>query len=77
MLVYSMLRDYKRLNLSSLSKDLPLKNYQQFQYFFSDSKWSYEDLNNQRIKILKKNKTTGFSKGGVLTIDDTSQIHQF
>jgi len=76
LLVYAMLRDYKRLNLSSLSKDLPL-NYQQFQYFFSDAKWNYEDLNNQRIKTLKKNKTTGFSKEGVLAIDDTGSIKPY
>jgi len=76
MFVYSMLRDYKRLNLSSLSNSLPL-DYQQFQYFFSDSKWNYEDLNNLRINTLKKNKTTGFSKDGVLVIDDTGSFKPY
>lgn len=76
MFVYGMLRDYKRLNLSSLSDNLPL-DYQQFQYFFSDSKWNYEDLNNLRINTLRKGKTTGFSKDGVLAIDDTGSIKPY
>ena len=76
MSVYGMLKDYKRLNLSSLSKELPL-NYQQFQYFFSDSKWNYEDLNNIRINILKRAKATGFSKDGILAIDDTGSVKPY
>lgn len=76
MFVYSMLHDYKRLNLSSLSKNLPL-DYQQFQYFFSDSKWNYEDLNNLRINLLKKSKTTGISLEGVLAIDDTGLVKPY
>jgi hypothetical protein len=76
MSVYAMLRDYKRLNLSSLSKELPL-NYQQFQYFFSESKWNYEDLNNIRINILKRAKTTGFAKEGVLAINDTGSLKPY
>lgn len=71
--VYAMLRDYKRLNLSSLSKQLS-SNYQALQYFFSDSNWSYDNLNNKRINILKKQRTTGFSKDGVLAIDDTGSL---
>ena len=71
--VYAMLRDYKRLNISSLSKQLPV-NYQSLQYFFSDSKWSYENLNNKRIDILKNQRTTGFTKNGVLAIDDTGSL---
>ncbi len=76
MFIYAMLPDYKRLNLSSLSKNLPV-DYQQFQYFFSDSKWNYENLNNLRINTLKKGKTTGFSKDGVLAIDDTGSLKPY
>jgi len=69
-LIYGMLRDYKRLNLSCLGKDLKL-TYQQLQYFFSDSKWNYEELNNKRITTLRRQRTTAFTKDDVLAIDDT------
>lgn len=71
--IYAMLRDYKRLNLSSLSKQLS-SDYQALQYFFSDSDWSYDNLNIKRIDILKRQRTTGFSKDGVLAIDDTGSL---
>lgn len=71
--VYAMLKDYKRLNLSSLAKELPL-DYQQLQYFFSESKWSQELLNTKRLNLLKRQRTTGFSKKGILVIDDTGSI---
>jgi len=56
-----MLKDYKRLNISSLCKELPV-DYQAFQYFFSDAQWSYEKLNTKRINTLRKQRTTGFTK---------------
>lgn len=68
-----MLKDYKRLNLSSLSKELPL-DYQPLQYFFSESKWDYQLLNNIRVNLLKKQRTTKFSKEGILVIDDTGSL---
>lgn len=73
---YAMLKDYKRLNLSTLAKELPI-NYQSFQYFFSDAKWNYQALNNKRINTLKKQRTTGFTKGGVLAIDDTGSVKPY
>ena len=73
MCTYAMLKDYKRLNLSSLSNELPI-NYQSLQYFFADSHWNYEALNLTRIKILRAQRTTGFSKNGVLVIDDTGSL---
>jgi hypothetical protein len=36
MLPYAMLKDYKRLNLSSLAKELPI-NYQALQYFLVEA----------------------------------------
>jgi len=74
--VYAMLKDYKRTSLSSLSKELPV-NYQAFQYFFSDAKWDYQALNNKRINTLKKQRATGFTKEGVLAIDDTGSVKPF
>ena len=76
MSVYASLKDYKRLNLSALSKELPI-NYQTFQYFFSDAAWDYEKLNSKRINTLKRQRTTGFTKEGVLAIDDTGVVKPF
>jgi len=76
MFVYAMLKDYKRLNLSTLVKQLPI-DYQTFQYFFSDAQWSYENLNTKRINTLRKQRTTGFTKGGVLAIDDTGSVKPY
>ena len=73
MFVYAMVKDYKRLNLSSLTKELPL-DYQTLQYFFSDSKWSYDLLNSKRLNLLKRQRTTSFSKHGILAIDDTGSL---
>jgi len=76
MFVYAMLKDYKRLNISSLSKELPA-DYQALQYFFSDAQWSYEKLNIKRINILRNQRTTGFSKEGILAIDDTGSVKPY
>lgn len=73
MFVYAMLRDYKRLNLSALSQELPV-DYQALQYFFSDAQWDYEQLNNKRINTLRRQRTTGFTKEGILAIDDTGSL---
>jgi len=76
MLPYAMLKDYKRLNLSSLAKELPI-NYQALQYFLADAHWNYESLNAIRINLLRKQRTTGFSKDGVLAIDDTGSLKPY
>ena len=76
MLPYAMLKDYKRLNLSSLAKELPI-DYQALQYFVTESKWNYESLNAARINVLRKQRTTGFTKDGVLAIDDTGSIKPY
>src|SRR3989338_4993014 len=76
MLPYAMLKDYKRLNLSSLARELPI-NYQALQYFLADSRWNYESLNTARINLLRKQRTTGFSKDGILAIDDTGSLKPY
>ncbi len=76
MLPYAMLKDDKRLNLSSLAKELPI-NYQALQYFLADSRWDYESLNTARINVLRRQRTTGFSKNGVLAIDDTGSLKPY
>lgn len=76
MLPYAMLKDYKRLNLSSLAKELPI-DYQALQYFLAEAKWDYASLNAARINVLRKQRTTGFSKNGVLAIDDTGSLKPY
>jgi len=76
MIPYAMLKDYKRLNLSSLAKELPI-DYQALQYFLADSRWDYASLNATRINLLRKQRTTGFSKDGVLAIDDTGSLKPY
>jgi hypothetical protein len=76
MLPYAMLKDYKRLNLSSLAKELPI-NYQALQYFLAEAKWNYTSVNAARINLLRKQRTTGFSKEGVLAIDDTGSLKPY
>jgi SRSO17 transposase len=76
MLPYAMPKDYKRLNLSSLAKELPI-DYQALQYFLADSRWDYGSLNARRINLLCKQRTTGFSKNGVLAIDDTGSLKPY
>ena len=68
--VYALIKEYKRVNLSSIAKSLDL-DYEKLQYFFSDSTWNYEELNHKRIQVLRNQRTTGFSKNGLLIIDDT------
>jgi len=73
---YALVNEYKRVNISSLAKALDV-NYERLQYFLSESKWNYEALNAQRIGLLKNQRTTGFSKEGVLIIEDTGVLKPY
>jgi len=75
-LLYALINEYKRVNLSSLAKAIDA-DYERLQYFLSESKWDYEALNAQRIELLKNQRTTGFSKDGVLIIDDTGVLKPY
>lgn len=74
--IYALVNEYKRANLSSLAKTLDL-DYEKLQYFFTDSKWDYQALNEKRIKLLRNQRTTGFSKDGLLIIDDTGVLKPY
>lgn len=76
LLIYALLKDYKRNSLSAMASNLAV-NYQNFQYFFSDAKWNPELLNNTRLNTLKPQRTTGFSKNGILVIDDTGSLKPY
>ena len=69
-IVYGMFHDYKRLNLSAISRKTNV-NYQKLQYFFSESDWSIEQLNQIRLNILANQPTTRATLNGVFAIDDT------
>ena len=70
-MVYAMFFDYKRLNLSAIAKRTHL-DYQKIQYFFSESDWNVEQLNDVRLKILQNQHTTRSTANGAMAIDDTS-----
>jgi len=42
-----------------------------------DAKWNYQALNTRRINTLRKQKTTGFTKEGVLALDDTGSVKPY
>ena len=69
--VYSMLMEYKRNCLSSMAVNTGI-DYQRFQYFFSESKWNLDKLNNKRLEIIENQRTTKSTGNGILAIDDTS-----
>lgn len=69
--IYAMFSDYKRLSLSAVSNNMAL-NYQKLQYFFSESDWNINQLNNIRLKIIQNQRTTQATNNGVLAIDDTA-----
>jgi len=69
--IYAMFIDYKRLSLSAIANNANI-NYQKLQYFFSESNWNINELNNIRIKILQNQRTTHAHNNGVLAIDDTA-----
>jgi hypothetical protein len=69
-IVYGMFHDYKRLNLSAISRKTNT-NYQKLQYFFSESDWNINKLNDVRLNILQNQSTTRATANGVFAIDDT------
>ena len=70
-MIYAMFFDYKRLNLSAIAKRTHL-DYQKLQYFFSESDWSIDQLNDVRLNILQNQHTTRSTLQGVMAIDDTA-----
>ncbi|MBM3253065.1 MAG: transposase [Candidatus Omnitrophica bacterium] len=75
-LLYALINEYKRLNISSLAQALQV-DYEKLQYFLADSKWSYLALNEKRLELLRGQRTTGFSKDGLLIIDDTGVLKPY
>lgn len=69
--VYAMFKDYKRNSLEVMAKAVHT-DYQKFQYFFSDSQWDLQAMNRKRLEIIQKQRTTAFTKDGLLALDDTA-----
>ena len=66
-----MFSDYKRLSLSAIANNTAL-NYQKLQYFFSESNWDVNELNDIRLRLIQNQRTTKANNKGVLAIDDTA-----
>lgn len=75
-IVYGLVFEYKRANISAMTKALDI-DYQKLQYFLSEADWNYDELNAQRIQVLKNQRTTGFAKHGLLIIDDTGVLKPY
>ena len=71
LLFYSLFKDYKRCSIQSLAHQANT-DYQQFQYFISEAKWSVDDLTSARLKLLHAQKSTSSSQNGILIINDCS-----
>ena len=69
--IYGMFSDYKRLSLSAVANNAAL-NYQKLQYFFSESNWDVEALNNIRLRLIQNQRTTQANNKGILAVDDTA-----
>lgn len=65
--------EFKRANIATIDEKNVSSRYQNLQYFITESNsWDAKELNNRRIKILQKNRTTKTTHNGVLVIDDTA-----
>ena len=69
-IVYGRFYDYNRLSLSAIARKTHT-SYQKLQYFFSDSNWSIQQLNDVRLNILQHQPTTRATPNGFFALDDT------
>lgn len=53
------------------------KEFAVFRMFIYAMLRDYEKLNNKRINTLRRQRTTGFAKEGVLVIDDTGSLKPY
>lgn len=68
--VYGFFINHKRNSIQAIAKESGFK-YDDLQYFFSDSKWDLNKINNKRVQILQTNPATASTASGILAIDDT------
>lgn len=70
--IAGLLQQHRRVSVESIASVCPNINYQNLQYFLSESKYDTEQINNCRLKILQQHKPTKATISGVAVIDDTS-----
>ena len=71
--VSALFLEFKRANIATIDEKNVSSRYQNLQYFITESNsWDAKELNNCRIQILQKNRTTKTTKNGVMVIDDTA-----
>lgn len=75
-LIYALFKDYKRNSLYAMASKTPV-SYQACQYFFSESNWDINLLNDRRVEIIENQRTTSSSCSGVAIIDDTSSPKRY
>lgn len=70
--ITGLLLAHKRVSIESISRLSNNINYQNLQYFISESKFDINDINQARLKLLNHLRPTKTTKKGLLVIDDTS-----
>lgn len=70
--ISGLLLHHKRVSIDSIAKLCPETNYQNLQYFVSESKFNLDKLNTRRVELLQDTRPTKSTSKGVLVIDDTS-----
>lgn len=70
--IAGLLQQHRRTSIESIASVCPNINYQNLQYFLSESKYDTEQINNRRLEILQQHKPTKATVSGVAVIDDTS-----
>jgi len=70
--ISGLLLHHKRVSIDSIAKLCLEINYQNLQYFVSESKFDLDKLNTRRVELLRKTRPTKSTSKGVLVIDDTS-----
>ena len=61
---------HKRASIFTIASETIDSNYENLQYFISEAKWNPEEVNDCRIEILQKNRTTKSTSKGALVLDD-------
>lgn len=74
--IYAMFKEYKRYSIQVIANKANL-DYQRFQYFFSESNWSIEDINHTCLNLIESQRPTRSTKDGILVIDDTANPKPF
>ena len=70
--VAGLLMQHRRTSIDSIANLTLSMNYENLQYFLSESKIDCEAINLRRVKLLEKTKPTKTMPVGVVAIDDTS-----